>query len=129
MDTSGLTNEACITGAALPSTNRVAKSRWVYQIWMGIEAILMGIPALSADVYRGHTENPKFQKKRPDFMAWHPDRRGIFTFWSAYHIGLEAQQIRHNIVATSDRPDELRQSGALFGSTKQHQSFVRLPGS
>jgi hypothetical protein len=48
MDTSGSTNEACITGAMLPYTVgiRAAKFRWVTKQ-------IASAPALSADGYRG----------------------------------------------------------------------------
>jgi ribonuclease HI len=43
-----------------------------------------------------------------DFIAWHPEKRGIFTVKSAYRLALNASMQHQDIGATSARPDGMR---------------------
>jgi hypothetical protein len=39
-----------------------------------------------------------------DFLAWQPEKSGIFTVRSAYNLGLELQQQESDLVASSHAP-------------------------
>lgn len=48
------------------------------------------------------------RRNQEDFLAWHPDRRGIFTVRSAYNLGLERHMQEQNVGASSNHPDGSR---------------------
>jgi hypothetical protein len=45
------------------------------------------------------------RRNDPDFIAWQPDKWGMFSVRSAYNLALEERMIQQGIGATSARPD------------------------
>jgi hypothetical protein len=50
------------------------------------------------------------RRNENDFIAWHPEKQGLFTVRSAYRMTLHASMQRQDRGATSMRPDEARPS-------------------
>jgi hypothetical protein len=48
------------------------------------------------------------RRHEEDFIAWFPEKRGLFSVKSAYRLGLNQQMQVHRYGATSDRPDGAR---------------------
>ncbi|KQK16103.2 hypothetical protein BRADI_1g26757v3 [Brachypodium distachyon] len=44
-------------------------------------------------------------RNEEDLLAWHPDKRGLFSVRSAYHLGCVLAPEGQNLGATSSRPD------------------------
>jgi hypothetical protein len=53
-----------------------------------------------------------------DFIAWHPDKRGMFSVKSAYQLALRENMQKHNHGATSARPGGERPSWKVIWQCK-----------
>ena len=49
-----------------------------------------------------------------DFVAWHPDKRGIFSVKSAFCLGLQEMPMMQNMGSSSSRPDGRRPAWDLI---------------
>jgi hypothetical protein len=47
-------------------------------------------------------------RNEEDFIAWYPEKLGIFTVKSAYRLGLSKQMLQQDRGASSARPDGAR---------------------
>jgi hypothetical protein len=56
------------------------------------------------------------KRNEKDFIAWYPDKRGIFTVKSAYQLGLHSAEWFHDRGATSTRPDGIKPGWKLIWS-------------
>jgi hypothetical protein len=53
-----------------------------------------------------------------DFIAWHPDKRGLFSVKSAYQLAIRENMQKHNYRATSERPGGERPSWKVIWQCK-----------
>jgi hypothetical protein len=58
------------------------------------------LPPIDANILKLKTP----QRNEPDFLAWQPEKSGLFTMWSTYKLGLAISQHEHDWRASSNAP-------------------------
>ena len=67
-------------------------------------------------------------RREPDFLAWQPEKNGIFSVKSAYKLGLSLTEHARNVPATSTRPNGDREIWRSYGVCQFLLKSVLLHG-